>query len=198
MYDLQQSLKRPTVRRCIRHFSAELDPKYRACTSHRRECPGRPDKGRTPQNRQEEWCRRRPSMILVTVRLCQAPRWTDSILPSLFSQKRFELARGLSILRPVLIVRRQILSFVISPFAVPPYNLPIFLFGTYAQEIQTQDNSPSFQLVRTSDISHCATGWNRGTSLQAWLEPQHSSTCSGSPKTNKTDSSNFSLSYSCY
>jgi len=30
----------------------------------------------------------------------------------------------------------QVLSFAISPFASPAYNLPIFLFGLYVQESQ--------------------------------------------------------------
>jgi len=33
-----------------------------------------------------------------------------------------------------LVLTETILSFVISPFTAPPYNLAIFLFGTYAQE----------------------------------------------------------------
>ncbi|KIY66265.1 hypothetical protein CYLTODRAFT_355296 [Cylindrobasidium torrendii FP15055 ss-10] len=33
------------------------------------------------------------------------------------------------------------LSFVMSPFTAPTYNLPIYLFGTYAQENQESTNS---------------------------------------------------------
>ncbi|KAK7058957.1 hypothetical protein VNI00_001581 [Paramarasmius palmivorus] len=35
------------------------------------------------------------------------------------------------------------LSFVLSPFSAPPYNLPIFLFGFYAQE-----NTEAFQSLQ--------------------------------------------------
>ncbi|KAI4526833.1 hypothetical protein EV122DRAFT_276722 [Schizophyllum commune] len=33
-----------------------------------------------------------------------------------------------------LVLAETALSFLLSPFAAPPYNLPIFLFGAYAQE----------------------------------------------------------------
>lgn len=33
-----------------------------------------------------------------------------------------------------LVLAGTVLSFAISPFSAPPYNLPIFLFGTFAQE----------------------------------------------------------------
>ncbi|KAF8919571.1 hypothetical protein CPB85DRAFT_1277173 [Mucidula mucida] len=33
-----------------------------------------------------------------------------------------------------LVLAGTVLSFVIAPFTAPTYNLPIFLFGTYAQE----------------------------------------------------------------
>ena len=33
-------------------------------------------------------------------------------------------------------LRPQVLSFAISPFTSPTYNLPIFLFGLYVQESQ--------------------------------------------------------------
>ncbi|KAF9036961.1 hypothetical protein BDZ89DRAFT_946302 [Hymenopellis radicata] len=33
-----------------------------------------------------------------------------------------------------LVLAGTVLSFVIAPFAAPTYNLPIFLFGSYAQE----------------------------------------------------------------
>ncbi|TRM66325.1 hypothetical protein BD626DRAFT_566939 [Schizophyllum amplum] len=33
-----------------------------------------------------------------------------------------------------LVLAETALSFLLSPFAAPPYNLVIFLFGTYAQE----------------------------------------------------------------
>ncbi|KAF7436825.1 hypothetical protein PC9H_003658 [Pleurotus ostreatus] len=33
-----------------------------------------------------------------------------------------------------LVLGGTALSFLLSPFAAPPYNLPIFLFGIYAQE----------------------------------------------------------------
>jgi hypothetical protein len=33
-----------------------------------------------------------------------------------------------------LVLAETVLSFAISPFTAPPYNLAIFLFGTYAQE----------------------------------------------------------------
>jgi len=39
----------------------------------------------------------------------------------------------------------QLLAFAISPFAVPAYNLPILLFGTFAQE--TSDAVQSLKLV---------------------------------------------------
>ncbi|KAI0275059.1 hypothetical protein BC834DRAFT_28103 [Gloeopeniophorella convolvens] len=35
-----------------------------------------------------------------------------------------------------LILAEAVLSFVISPYSAPTYNLPIFLFGIYAQESQ--------------------------------------------------------------
>lgn len=38
----------------------------------------------------------------------------------------------------------QVLSFLLSPFSSPPYNLAIFLFGIYAQE-----NSESVQALQT-------------------------------------------------
>jgi len=34
-----------------------------------------------------------------------------------------------------LVLAETVLSFAISPFKSPSYNLPIFLFGIYAQEI---------------------------------------------------------------
>lgn len=39
----------------------------------------------------------------------------------------------------------QLLAFAISPFAVPAYNLPILLFGTFAQE--ASDAVQSLKLV---------------------------------------------------
>ncbi|KAG5722507.1 hypothetical protein E4T56_gene2887 [Termitomyces sp. T112] len=33
-----------------------------------------------------------------------------------------------------LVLAETVLSFAISPFIAPPYNLAVFLFGTYAQE----------------------------------------------------------------
>lgn len=39
----------------------------------------------------------------------------------------------------------QALSFALSPFASPPYNLAIFLFGTYAQE--NREAIQSLQMV---------------------------------------------------
>ncbi|KAF5370239.1 hypothetical protein D9615_010071 [Tricholomella constricta] len=33
-----------------------------------------------------------------------------------------------------LVLAETVLSFAVSPFAAPPYNLAIFLFGTYVQE----------------------------------------------------------------
>ncbi|KAI6031824.1 hypothetical protein BKA83DRAFT_586457 [Pisolithus microcarpus] len=33
-----------------------------------------------------------------------------------------------------LVLAGTVLSFIISPFSAPPYNLPIFLLGTFAQE----------------------------------------------------------------
>ncbi|KAI0308196.1 hypothetical protein B0F90DRAFT_1620810 [Multifurca ochricompacta] len=35
-----------------------------------------------------------------------------------------------------LILAEAVLSFLVSPFTAPAYNLPIFLFGIYAQESQ--------------------------------------------------------------
>lgn len=55
----------------------------------------------------------------------------------------------------VILVRRithyalrtaQALAFIISPFTVPAYNLPIFLFGSYVQE--SSDAAQSLTLVR--------------------------------------------------
>ncbi|EIN13739.1 hypothetical protein PUNSTDRAFT_29854, partial [Punctularia strigosozonata HHB-11173 SS5] len=43
-----------------------------------------------------------------------------------------------------LVLVETALSFLISPFASAPYNLPIFLFGTYAQE-----NAEAAQSLRT-------------------------------------------------
>ncbi|KAL0951177.1 hypothetical protein HGRIS_007908 [Hohenbuehelia grisea] len=43
-----------------------------------------------------------------------------------------------------LVLAETALSFVLSPFASPPYNLPIFLFGIYAQE-----NQESIQSLQT-------------------------------------------------
>ncbi|KAJ6610903.1 hypothetical protein B0H10DRAFT_2058519 [Mycena sp. CBHHK59/15] len=37
------------------------------------------------------------------------------------------------------------LSFIISPFAAPPYNLPILLFGTLAQQQESSDGLQSLQ-----------------------------------------------------
>ncbi|TDL28442.1 hypothetical protein BD410DRAFT_780945 [Rickenella mellea] len=42
-----------------------------------------------------------------------------------------------------LVLIEAVLSFVVSPFEAPAYNLPIFLFGIYAQE-----NSESTQALR--------------------------------------------------
>lgn len=39
----------------------------------------------------------------------------------------------------------QVLAFIISPFTVPAYNLPIFLFGSYVQE--SSDAAQSLNLV---------------------------------------------------
>ncbi|EGN99380.1 hypothetical protein SERLA73DRAFT_38532, partial [Serpula lacrymans var. lacrymans S7.3] len=43
-----------------------------------------------------------------------------------------EFIQGLDPSKLVLV--QTVLSFAISPFAAPVYNLPIFLFGMYAQE----------------------------------------------------------------
>jgi hypothetical protein len=42
----------------------------------------------------------------------------------------------------------QVLSFLISPFTSPPYNLAIFLFGVYAQE-----NTEGVQALQTVNPS---------------------------------------------
>jgi len=43
-----------------------------------------------------------------------------------------------------LVLFETVLSFILSPFAAPPYNLAIFLFGTYAQE-----NTEAIQSLQT-------------------------------------------------
>ncbi|RDB29491.1 hypothetical protein Hypma_015514 [Hypsizygus marmoreus] len=43
-----------------------------------------------------------------------------------------------------LVLAETVLSFALSPFSAPPYNLAIFLFGTYAQE-----NTDGVQSLRT-------------------------------------------------
>lgn len=45
-----------------------------------------------------------------------------------------------------LVVLETGLSFLISPFTAPSYNLPIFLFGVYAQE--SAESNQSLRLVR--------------------------------------------------
>ncbi|KAG6842203.1 hypothetical protein C0991_000173 [Blastosporella zonata] len=42
-----------------------------------------------------------------------------------------------------LVLAETILSFVVSPFVAPPYNLPIFLFGKYVQ-----DNTEAIQSLQ--------------------------------------------------
>jgi len=63
-----------------------------------------------------------------------------------------------------LVLAETILSFIISPFTSPGYNLPIFLFGIYAQE-----NTEGVQSLQTFtglvgvsfvfDIVFMATNW---------------------------------------
>jgi len=43
-----------------------------------------------------------------------------------------------------LVILETTLAFLTSPFAAPPYNLPIFLFGVYAQE--NSDSNQSLKL----------------------------------------------------
>lgn len=47
----------------------------------------------------------------------------------------------------------QILSFILSPFAAPAYNLPIFLFGTLVHE--SSDAPQSLKLVRCPHVPLC-------------------------------------------
>jgi len=45
-----------------------------------------------------------------------------------------DFARGLDASKLILV--EAVLSFVVSPFTAPAYNLPVFLFGLYVQESQ--------------------------------------------------------------
>ncbi|KAG6890398.1 hypothetical protein C0995_008752 [Termitomyces sp. Mi166 len=47
-----------------------------------------------------------------------------------------------------LVLAETVLSFAVSPFIAPPYNLAIFLFGTYAQE-----NTEAVQSLRIVSYS---------------------------------------------
>jgi hypothetical protein len=50
------------------------------------------------------------------------------------------------------LARLQVLSFAISPFTSPAYNLPIFLFGLYVQESQEAAHL-SLQVVSSNSFT---------------------------------------------
>lgn len=88
----------------------------------------------------------------------------------------------------------QVLSFIISPFSSPAYNLPIFLFGIVVHEnseaVQSLKLVSAFPLVRNWD-SH---GWPH--SSRASCPPRFSSMSSGC-STMSTALSSSCFSFSC-
>lgn len=104
-----------------------------------------------------------------------------------------------SLVRAVLTVP-QALSFVLSPFAAPAYNLPIFLFGALVHE--SSDALQSLKLVNPSSspkkkiaIPNSKRGPPRVShSFQASCPPRSSQTSSGCSTTIKAALRNSSSS----
>lgn len=87
-------------------------------------------------------------------------RWT----PRSWSSWRRCVAHGRSSPEPRCSVVQQVLSFITAAFESPPYNFPLFLFGTYAQESaeaaqSTQTVSPrrNKQNLYLTDVAYASS-----------------------------------------